>query len=310
MLTRPASAAFTLVELLVVVAIIGVLVGLLLPAVQAAREAGRRLECADHLKQIGLAHQAYHAAFGSFPPGSLMHRRPDDSGASWHVLLLPFLEQQPLFDELCPIVDGGVTGATYAKFTVIKEFGCPSAVNAVAHSDRLAPSNYSGVAGAGRHGNVQVPTNPSPCGNVFTDGVFYPNSNTRLRDISDGSSHTLAVGERTYFIEPWIDGSWWIGRSVPSLQIETHCLASAKNVVGPINADPSVHGCWLYDTNCRAGAERDRLRNDLYFGSDHPGGAQFAVADGSVQFLVDSIDLDVYWDLATRNGDEPNRWQQ
>jgi prepilin-type N-terminal cleavage/methylation domain-containing protein/prepilin-type processing-associated H-X9-DG protein len=308
-MNRPSPpTGFTLVELLVVIAIIGVLVGLLLPAIQAAREAARRFGCANNLKQIGIAHHAYHASQRSFPAGSLMHREPDKPGAPWQAMILPQLEQGALYNELAPFENGALKTSVYAKFTTLGEFLCPSAAHATMISPN-PPSHYTGVAGAGRNDQVRPMPDPGTCGNVFIDGVLYPDSDTRLADIVDGSSHTLAVGERVYFVEPWIEGSKWIGRPGPLLAVQTQCTSSTKNVVAPINADRGVHGCWLYDEECPPGAEKNVLRNNLVFGSEHPGGAQFLLADGSVHFVQENIDLDIYWDLATRNGEEPNRWE-
>lgn len=282
---------FTLAELLVVVAIIGVLLGLLLPAVQAAREAARRTECENYLKQIGIALHAYHATNRRFPPGSNIHTTSGGSGSSWHGLILSYMDRANLSTQ--NISD---------RYTVIDEFTCPSAVDVTtAVPPPLPTSTYAGVTGAGSDGKLLRPTEGN-CGFVYMDGVFYPESDTRLRDITDGSSHTLAVGERAYFVEPWSAGSWWLGKTQPRtfLQLYTY---SAKNVLGPINASRHQHDCWIYDEECPP--ERRKLcRNDLYFGSRHPGGAQFLYADGSVHRIEEAIELSTYQSLATRSGGE------
>jgi prepilin-type N-terminal cleavage/methylation domain-containing protein/prepilin-type processing-associated H-X9-DG protein len=299
-------AGFTLVELLVVIVIVGILLGLLLPAVQAAREAARRSQCINNLKQIGAAHHNYFATHASFPPGSFVYRLPGGAGASWHAIVLPQLEELALYKAITPFQDGAVASLV-GQDTMVPVFTCPSAVSAPKMSDVVATTTYVGVAGAGRNGHVRKMPNPGICGDVFIDGVFYPDSDTRLQDITDGSSHTMAVGERRYFLEPWVEGSWWQGRAAPFQLVQTMCSASAKNVFAPINADRSVYGCWLFDQDCPQDTEKSVLSNYLFFGSEHPDGAQFLFADGSVQFVRDSIDLEAYWALATRNGQDTDR---
>jgi prepilin-type processing-associated H-X9-DG protein len=221
--------------------------------------------------------------------------------------VLPQLEELALYEAIAPFEDGAVTSLV-AQETNVPVFICPSSANAPKMSDFVAVANYAGVSGAGRNGGVRKMPAPGTCGDVFTDGVFYPDSYTRMKDVTDGSSQTLAVGERRYFLEPWVEGSWWKGRAAPDHLVQTLCSASAKNVFAPINADRSVYGCWRLDRECPEGAEKNLLRNFLFFGSEHPGGAHFLLVDGSVQFLLESMDLDVYWALATRNGAETSRW--
>lgn len=292
--SRRRNDAFTLVELLVVIAIIGTLVALLLPAIQAAREAGRRTQCANNLKQIGIALQTYHATNKSFPPGSVINPVPGGSGESMHTLILDYLEHVQLAKQL---------GST-ANRVDVEVFRCPSALDAPKLvAEWYSTSTYSGVAGAGRRGNF-IPDQNGPCGFTYTDGVFYPGSNVRSRDITDGLSNTLAIGERTYFLEPWWDGSFWSGVDDPR-SYRRLCSFSAKNVHWPINVTSHEYRCWRDDKDCLQDVE-DRIlcRNDLYFGSRHPGGAHFLYADASVHFLQETIELALYQSLATRAGGE------
>jgi prepilin-type N-terminal cleavage/methylation domain-containing protein/prepilin-type processing-associated H-X9-DG protein len=285
--------AFSLVELLVVIAIIGILVGLLIPAVQSSREAARRRSCSNNLKQIGDALHGYEAANETFPPGSVLNPNSGGSGESWHGLLLPYLEQAELAEQF---------GNT-ANNTEVQVFLCPSGVAATRILPELASmSTYSGVAGAGRDGHVIEDRN-GRCGFVYTDGIFYPDSYTRTRDIEDGLSKTLAIGERVYFIEAWWEGSFWSGRTDPP-RIRQICSFSAKNVHWPINAQRHRYKCWYQDENCDSDVDKNLCRNDLYFGSEHDGGAQFLYADGSVHFLTETIELAIYQSLATRDGGE------
>ena len=292
-MNRP-RLAFTLVELLVVITIIGILIALLLPAVQAAREAARRLQCSNNLKQIGLALHNYHTAHKSFPCGAGM--APYSEGMSqgycsigWHVDILPYIEQQSLYE-------GGPAVA-------LPVYVCPSAGEVVADlGDPRPGTSYFGVTGAGKNGRFKD-LEDSHCGDYYTDGVFYPLSSTRVADIRDGTSNTLAVGERTYVIRSWKSGTLW--ETNPDTKV---CVYSAKNVRWPINISLDEVGYYAFDSNAPSGAPKTLLFNDVMYGSRHPGGAQFAFADGSVHFLPETIDLTVYQDLATIDGGEVNRW--
>ncbi len=290
---------FTLVELLVVITIIGILIGLLLPAVQAAREAARRMQCSNNLKQIGLALHNYHAARQCFPPASSL--QPNRLGLSWHVTILPYLEQTNIHDQMD--LDGDFRDAKNAPLgeTVLPVFLCPSdgeqKYDPFPHDgfDRWRTTNYVGVAGAGRTGVISV-SDPQ-CGDFFTDGVIYPGSNIRMADVRDGSSNTLAVGERSYELRLWTKGT-----SVKSSPAEYACLFSSKNVFVPINSDPAQY-CFR---DCPSG--NTIAFNDLFFGSHHPGGAVFLLAEGSVHFMSESLAMGAFRDLSTRRGGEVANW--
>jgi prepilin-type N-terminal cleavage/methylation domain-containing protein/prepilin-type processing-associated H-X9-DG protein len=290
---RIAIQGFTLVELLVVVTIIGILLGLLLPAVQAAREAARRNSCANNLKQIGLALQNYHSQKSAFPPGTTLLDREFDPSLSWRVLILPFLEEASLFEQIGPLPDGGAKDWS-AQTQIIGIFLCPSAGSGAG----LVRSNYAAVSGAYR-GDSRIDLEDTSCGDIYTNGIFFPNSRTKISKITDGTSHTLAVGDKLYNFYDWMTGALRSGE--PPTRI---CTDASKNVRFPINASHDAFGYYVGDPEVPTGSARSMLLNDLFFGSKHPGGAQFCLADGSVQFLNVDIDFEVYQDLATKDGGE------
>ena len=304
---RAAPYGFTLVELLVVIAIIGVLLGLLLPAVQAAREAARRSTCTNNLKQLGLGLQGFHSGHQQFPAGGGMHEIEAEPGIGWRVRLLPYLEQNVLYEQIGVTPEGGARD--WSKNTVVVPvFACPSVESSAASSGLLQLSNYWGVGGASRAEN-RLDLENIDCGDLFTNGVLYPGSQTRIAMIEDGTSNTLAIGERVYIFTPWMSGATWLGTRPDFTPQDLVCAEASNHVVYPINADPDIHGYYRGDGLAPAGSKRIPL-NHLYFGSVHPGGAHFGLADGSVQFLPESMDITVFEDLATIAGGEITRVNQ
>jgi prepilin-type N-terminal cleavage/methylation domain-containing protein/prepilin-type processing-associated H-X9-DG protein len=311
---------FTLIEILVVIAVLGVLIALLIPAVQAAREAARRTQCLNNLKQVGLALHGYHDALGVFPMGYLAGSPYRDGatdtapGWSWATMILSRLEQAPLFNAVnfgLPVEapeNGTVVLATISTYL------CPAdptrgpfpvtdaAGNALA---TLAPASYAATVGGNETDTATGITNDG-----LGRGVFFRNSAIRLADITDGSSQTIAVQER----------AWAKANSVWAGAVTNGVIRRGPWNVCPTTGalfDPSatlVQGhCHLINTD----ADPDGGLDDA--SSFHPSGAHFLFADGSVHFLknilrdpgvradgtpVDSPSGLVFQALATRCGGE------
>jgi prepilin-type N-terminal cleavage/methylation domain-containing protein/prepilin-type processing-associated H-X9-DG protein len=296
---------FTLIELLVVISIIGVLIALLLPAVQAAREAARRVECTNHLKQIGLGMHAYHAVMEVFPPGyitgteSAARNSPETGpGWGWGTMLLEHLEQRALFHG----VNFGLAITDPAAATVrtvsLGVFLCPSSTGASgpitlrdAGGNALITDLSAGqyVASAG-----QLEVEEFPASN---NGVFYRNSRIGLRDIRDGSSQTLMVGERSRNVAD----ATWVG-VIPRARVCTNPRwvvqdCETANVMVLSHTGPSPGEEWIdVPNNKQAGA-------DDYW-SLHLGGCNFLFCDGSVRFIKESVNPRVFSFLSTRAGGE------
>lgn len=310
--------AFTLVELLVVIAIIGVLIALLLPAVQAAREAARRTQCSNKLKQLGLALHNYHDTHGVFPPGSIVSSNacplPGSArrGAPWSVLILPFLEESGRceeFDFTRTFAANGGEGSDFNRPFQEKpnsKFQCPSDVNAKSSEPN---SNYRGVQGGGPESQASCATGAASYRRLFYDnGILYLNSEEGIRTIADGTSNTFMVGESRWWFAvgqnpPWNTYFTWAS-STRNAGNASHVEVVAA-AVDPINNplvdyDPgegpyTEHPAWALPvaTHTRS------------FGSWHPGGCHFALADGSVRFVGEAIDLATYRNAAQRNSKVP-----
>ncbi|TWT86542.1 hypothetical protein Mal64_33680 [Pseudobythopirellula maris] len=296
---RVRTRAFTLAELLTVVAIIAVLIALLLPAVQAAREAARRSHCQNNLKQQILAAHEHESAFGHLPAGARLHEKQKQDGLAWRVSLLPFVEEQALYDEIEPLENGGFRQKMTA-LTAPRGFLCPSWPKPP--EDAQGPwSSYYGVAGAGATEEGNWSLEQFINGDVAIDGVLHAEGPTRLAEVTDGASHTLAIGEQYYLasLRRFSVGAIWLGAI--DEEVATYAV---RNIRWPINADHENFGYCRCDWEAPAGADRSILANDLFFGSAHPGGAHFALADGSVRFLSDGVEFDLYKAMATRNGGE------
>lgn len=283
---------FTLVELLVVIAIIGILVALILPAVQAAREAARRTQCHNNLKQLGLAALHYHDVHQTMPPGWLAvevtTNQPWAEGApgwGWATSLLPFLEQTNLHNQIRPMVAIADPLHTDVRIHALQAFRCKSdpgnaTFDLASESDpnsvllTLATSNYVGVFGTLE---IEDCEGLPPGVKCLGDGSFWHNQGARLSEFLDGTSGTMMIGERA----SRRGYSTWTG-------VVAGGEEAMARVLGIADHPPNAEGGHLDD-----------------FSSEHPAGTNFVFADGSVRLIVETIDLAVYRALATRAGGEP-----
>jgi prepilin-type N-terminal cleavage/methylation domain-containing protein/prepilin-type processing-associated H-X9-DG protein len=301
----PRRAAFTLVELLVVLAIIGVLIALLLPAVQKVREAAARAHCSSNLRQIALATHSYCDAHGWFPTDTLTDYGSDYPTWSWLARVLPFVEQNNLYAQANIPVNTLYQSRDLVADS-IKVFFCPSD-----NADLLGPrsdaadlgeypggpvippfilagqTNYKGVSGANWMWGDPQWHNPGSNGSwdglADGDGLFYRGDflhPKRITDISDGTSNTFMIGEDIPSKNHWC--SW------PYANNAEGTCAIAPNARRPDGTE--------YDPN--------DWMNVYSFRSRHPNGLQFAYADGSVHFISNTIDLATYRALATIRGGE------
>jgi len=286
------AGGFTLVELLVVIAIIGILIALLLPAVQAARESARRMSCTNNLKQIGLALHLYHDVYRRLPPGwSATHPNSGEPyylgkpGWAWSVSILPFLEQRSLHESIrldLPITD---PANTQVRVTPLAVYRCPTDTGNSTFilepgakpkpdydpdfsATELATSNFIGVFGTIRMFDVC-----SGGGNCVGNGSVVFQRGFRFADISDGLSNTYIVGERS----SEISASTWLG-----------VLAGGDHAPG------RVVGVAVTPPNSGEKAFCN-------FSSRHPAGTNFLAGDGSVKLAPETINMAVYHALCTRD---------
>lgn len=306
----PRSPGFTLVELLVVIAIIGVLVALLLPAIQAAREAARRAQCSNHLKQIALACHNYHDAHGVFP----INHGDTGNSFSWLAMILPFAEQAALYDQIDFSVLITTAGNLAVARTPVRAYRCPSDVTpdtvsggynvwsnwcfpaTCADSTRndLAVTSYDGIDGAGY--DRTIAQSPMPQG-MFDrrmglrasgggNSIITPNMAIRMRDVLDGTSNVLMAGEIIPGFRAWPTWAAW------------HTPLTTQY---PINHPFVVWGTAMRRIQLSAHGWPDGFAASSY----HPGGAQFFMVDASVHFLSQNMNLLRYQQLAHPQDGEP-----
>ena len=294
------ARGFTLVELLVVIAIIGVLVALLLPAVQAAREAANRSSCQNNLKQIGLAFHNYHDTYKALPAGYIYTSGSGQCEWGWSVAILPFMEEQALYDNLGhqvrrlnTVYRSGATAADKALLqTVIETYRCPSdARQELANNEqfgssnhfRIAKSNYVGSAGWGASNDKNYPIYARDSG-----GMLYGNSYLGFADCFDGLSNTQLAGEREYRSKAAV----WAGVGRNNSFGARDTLRTLFRGLFRINFDYA-----------KAGSPENVGKGQS---SEHPGGLNILIADGSTRFLSETADPNrVVYPLTMRADNRP-----
>ncbi len=303
------TRGFTLIELLVVIAIIAILIALLLPAVQQAREAARRTTCRNNMKNLGLAMHNYHDTHSVFPFGF------DARETLWHAMILPQIEQTNLYNTLVWAESGlgnwDAAGPNEtACGTAIPVFKCPSAaIDLNIDNEGIlgrATCSYRVCAGSNVYSDdastipAGVPAGAKSLEEADLNGIFWGCSRVNIRDITDGTSNTILIGESytdpTYAKDGQGMDYWTIGAP-----------QTGSWDLGGTGGTEYSEG--LGSTGPRINSRLDPLANgvvmEMSFGSWHGGGAFFTFADGSVKFISENVDLTLYRGLGSRYGKEP-----
>ncbi len=305
---RTRHSAFTLIELLVVIAIIAILIALLLPAVQQAREAARRSQCKNNLKQLGLALHNYHDAHGQFPPGAVgtlldgsngldtyneAQAGAGSHGTSWILQILPLLDAAPIFDNWD--FTTSVTGNTMIASKDLNVLYCPTRRSSIVSNTFLLPgltgggTDYGGCFGAinlAKDGSNDHPLHHRDASGTWAFtfpgqwGILYGNSSTRISNIDDGASSTILTGE---------------------MQRLTGSGANRSLDGWAVGGTPT-----LFDTDLESEPTKAAMNNGFYQspGSDHSGGAHFGFADGRVRFISETVSRVVFDALGSTRGNE------
>lgn len=311
----PLRRGFTLVELLVVIAIIGTLVSLLLPAVQATREAARVMQCKNNLKQIGLALHNYESMFSTFPPGFISqvtgpwpgggNDPVPEIGPGWSAMamMLPQMEEMGLYEQINFTLPISEPANQVARSTTVSTYRCPSDVwtgpvsvwpTTMGIND-LAATSYVGLLGGAD------PTGNGPTGSYLAryeelpfNGMFHRNTAIRHADITDGTSNTIGLGERASMFSP----NGWAGvipggQTVFSMEVAGQRGQAVGDTVRPAITMVTVH--------VRSGGPNSPTGSPGGFWGPHFSGAHFVLMDGSTRGIATEVDIEIFRALAGRN---------
>jgi prepilin-type N-terminal cleavage/methylation domain-containing protein len=287
---------FTLIEVLVVIGVVGVLLALLLPAIQQARETARRGQCANNIRQLGLALHNYHDAHEVFPPGAILSNE-----LSWHVFVLPMLDQGTLYSQFNFDQGQYFAAAVNNKnnphgLTKVPQYLCPSGTHErsltsadAVDGQKTYTTHYYGIMG---------PRGDNPTGGTYelapgygpfsVHGILGYESSKGFTDITDGASATFVVGEIS-----WNDAN---GYRTWVRGVNGNPMSGAKNVLHPINT--VFYGGTYRDDGNASGF------NDISLGSEHPGGTHVLMGDGAVRFVSETVDMVLYKNTASIDGGE------
>jgi prepilin-type processing-associated H-X9-DG protein len=340
------------VELLVVIAIIGILVALLLPAIQAARDAARRTQCQNNLKNISLAVLNYESTKGELPIGSINAKGDQQSGLGWPVQILPYVEESTVSeDALARFKQIGDAFADVKEMNALNQmmlpmYLCPSDPEIRTAREKWGDANRKGMSYCGVNGSYHARTGHCPPNRttghfcVFGGDSFYGPNNydglliqdwpVSLKQVTDGTSKTLLIGERWYQMRSWMLGAFW----KPPLNAEgggtdgrrpgvptsasmagpqpTTAFFACKDLSDKVPINHNVYtGCYIGHDNSLGdrpnvpdSTPRTLSVNALPFASFHTGGVNFSYGDGSVKLMPDDIDIKLYLALGSRNGEE------
>jgi prepilin-type N-terminal cleavage/methylation domain-containing protein len=302
------ARGFTLIELLVVIAIIAILIALLLPAVQQAREAARRTQCKNNLKQIGLALHNYHDTFRTFPPGYISRNvtssdpaaAEEGPGFAWATMILPMLEQANVYESIDFRRDATDPFNIGVGSLYLPAFRCPTDPGedrfALPNGLLLGTSNYVGIFGYG-----SVTMHPGD-----GTGVFFRNSRIRFRDIIDGTSNTICAGERMHehdFVPTMnrvaANSTWYA--AIPGLMRPAGMMMMPGMMEGPgslVLGHVGQDGMMGMPNMHRTPNTTNHI---VHFSSQHTGGVQFLQCDGSVRFVSENIDYQTFRNLGERD---------